>query len=145
METQPIIDPNTVSKLADFIAPLGPSESRTVSKPLRFQTISFGDTEFIQGTAILDRNVSAGQPKFSETMFGYFLREKNQIYTILDFKIDTTYFQMPSEFRVGNWVKGYDAVLYISSTGMGDCGRFVMTRAGAPSSVVPVRCGNWGC
>jgi len=130
--------------LADYIAPRGDNGERDIKRQLEFMSEKLGDVEFIQANAEFNRRESSDQSEFAENLYGYFLRSKAGIQTLYDFYIDTTYHQKPEKILVGRWIKGYDATLYISSTGMGDCGRFVFFR-NASVVVIPVRCGLWGC
>jgi hypothetical protein len=129
---------------ADYIAPRGETGSRDIKRSLEFTAEKLGEVEFIQANAEFNRKEVSDQNSFPENLYGYFLRSKNGIQVLYDFYIDTTYDQKPQSILIGHWVKGFDATLYISSTGMGDCGRFVFVK-NSSATVVPVRCGSWGC
>ncbi len=128
----------------DFLAPKKREESREVKKPLQFQTTPLDEIELIQATAEFERLDPQIPDRLPEKLFGYFLRDKAGISTLYDFYLDTTYHRKPETILVGQWVKGFDATLYISSTGMGDCGRFVFVKD-STTVVIHVRCGVWGC
>jgi|GEM_PF-3494107 len=133
--------------LADYISPMSTENggSRSLSASLRFRAAPFGDIEFIEATAKFERRYGSDESGHAESLFGFFLRTKDQVATIRDFYLDTTYFNRPDRILLGKWVEGFDASLYISSTGMGDCGRLILIKNGVEPVAVPVRCGSWGC
>lgn len=135
-----------VIEQAESISPKGENGMREVKKALEFRAASLGGVEFIEATAQFSRKyVADEQNGFTETLYGYFIREKSGLKTLYDYYVDATYFQKPDQILVGKWVKGFEASLYISSAGMGDCGRFVLVKPNGTPVVVPVRCGSWGC
>jgi hypothetical protein len=131
-------------ELANFISPVGETGERNITMRTDFQSHQFQNGEFIKGQAAFSRKEFTGQESFAENFLGYFLKINNRILTIYDFYIDSTYYQKPEVIIVGKWLKGYDFSAYISSTGMGDCGKFVLVK-GTQANFIPVRCGIWGC
>lgn len=135
---------NKTLELASFISLIPQEGERSIEHDLEFQAIKFPSGEFIRGQAIFKRKDYLEQESYEENLYGYFLRINQKLMTVYDFYIDSTYYQKPEVILVGKWIKGYDFTAYISSTGMGDCGKFILVK-GTESKIIPVRCGIWGC
>lgn len=122
--------------------PLQASSKREVSKPLAVRGISIGPLEVIEGKA--EFKVRASKEQSVDQVFGYLLREAGDTKAIIDFQwVDGSNGQLPERVLAGNWVKGYDGSLYVSSANSGQCGIFLLVKDGGKSVRVPVRCGHW--
>lgn len=135
---------NKTIELASYISLVPQDGERSIEQDLEFQANRFSSGEFIRGQAAFKRRDYPEQDSYEENLYGYFLRINQNIMTVYDFYIDSTYYQKPEVMLIGKWIKGYDFTAYISSTGMGDCGKFILVK-GTEAKIVPVRCGIWGC
>lgn len=130
--------------LANAISPVAPDSNRSVIRDLNFQSHIFSSGEFIKIQAAFKRKDSTEQGGYDENLYGYFIRINQKLMTIYDFYIDSTYYKKPEVILTGQWIEGYDFTAYISSTGMGDCGKLILVK-GSEAKTIPVRCGSWGC
>jgi hypothetical protein len=130
---------------ANSLFPVSAPDARELVEPLRFQAARVGGFEFIEARAGFKHKVPEAVPNAHQLLLGYFVRGEGATRALYDFYVDGDYSQAPEQVLMGKWLKGFDGTLYISSTGIGDCGLFVLLKSGAKPVAVPVRCGSWGC
>ncbi len=81
-----------------------------------------------------------------QNMHGYFIRDKTGLKELGHLFTDgSNYYSIPKSLFIGNWLKDYDATIWIGSMTPWDCGQLVLIKKGFEPIKVPVRCGEWGC
>lgn len=80
-----------------------------------------------------------------EEMLGYAVRTKKGLFLLREPYSTIAYGQRPSAIWAGKLLDGFESVLYVSSTAMGDCGSFVLVDSEGNPTEVPVRCTAYGC
>ena len=129
----------SASDLLDLYRSVHQSSQTAVPPATSFHRASFGEVELFE---IESRGPIESSP---EDMLIYAIRTKKGLFVLREPYSSVMYGQKASSIVGGQLLEGYDSVIYISPTTMGDCGSFLLINSEGNPLEVPIRCAALGC